>query len=178
MNSSAQEKLFCCMVFFQSVFLPQGYPDSVSEDYVVYQIWDTIQVRNLKNIFFNPYIFLLLYIKISLLILVQPGKADEISILYLFSQAFCSSITGSLATHALLKGVGVGDDNATVMAATITWIMQSMTISFEADSFDRKRFYLVPVEYFTVYFPGGAGMVGQIVFAWLQGYGIDTMVIL
>jgi len=31
-------------LIFQSVFLPQGYPDSVSSDYLTYQIWDTIQV--------------------------------------------------------------------------------------------------------------------------------------
>ena len=30
---------------FQAVFLPAGYPDSVSDDYTTYQIWDTIQVR-------------------------------------------------------------------------------------------------------------------------------------
>lgn len=30
---------------FQSVFLPQGYPDSVSNDYLHYQFWDTVQVR-------------------------------------------------------------------------------------------------------------------------------------
>lgn len=29
--------------FFQSVFLPQGYPDSVSSDYVEYQIYNSIQ---------------------------------------------------------------------------------------------------------------------------------------
>lgn len=28
---------------FKSLFLPQGYPDSVSEDYIHYQFWDTIQ---------------------------------------------------------------------------------------------------------------------------------------
>lgn len=28
---------------FQQIFLPHGFPDSVSEDYVNYQIWDTIQ---------------------------------------------------------------------------------------------------------------------------------------
>lgn len=27
----------------QRIFLPHGYPDSVSEDYIYYQIWDTIQ---------------------------------------------------------------------------------------------------------------------------------------
>jgi len=29
--------------FFQDVFLPQGYPESVSSDYVLYQLWDTMQ---------------------------------------------------------------------------------------------------------------------------------------
>ena len=29
--------------FFQEVFLPQGFPESVSSDYVTYQIWDTLQ---------------------------------------------------------------------------------------------------------------------------------------
>lgn len=33
---------FCFI--FQSVFLPQGYPDSVSGDYLEYQVWDTVQV--------------------------------------------------------------------------------------------------------------------------------------
>lgn len=28
---------------FQAVFLPQGFPDSVSRDYVEYQIWDSVQ---------------------------------------------------------------------------------------------------------------------------------------
>ena len=29
--------------FFTDVFLPEGFPDSVSDDYVNYQIWDTLQ---------------------------------------------------------------------------------------------------------------------------------------
>ena len=29
----------------QEAFLPQGYPESVSEDYLSYQLWDTLQVR-------------------------------------------------------------------------------------------------------------------------------------
>lgn len=28
---------------FKNLFLPQGYPDSVSEDYINYQFWDTVQ---------------------------------------------------------------------------------------------------------------------------------------
>ena len=37
-------------VLFQTVFLPQGYPDSVSGDYLVYQLWDTIQVFRGSNV--------------------------------------------------------------------------------------------------------------------------------
>lgn len=29
---------------FQEAFLPRGYPGSVSEDYLAYQFWDTVQV--------------------------------------------------------------------------------------------------------------------------------------
>lgn len=39
-------------------------------------------------------------------------------------QAFCSSITGTLATMAVLKGVGVGDSTATPLAATLTWMLK------------------------------------------------------
>jgi hypothetical protein len=62
--------------FIQAAFLPEGYPDSVSEDYWEYQKWDSIQ-------------------------------------------AFCSSITGLLATQAILTGVGVGDATATSTSALI-----------------------------------------------------------
>ncbi|XP_041035972.1 RUS1 family protein C16orf58 homolog isoform X1 [Carcharodon carcharias] len=86
---------------FTSVFLPQGYPDSVSGDYLSYQIWDTVQ-------------------------------------------AFASSITGTLATQAILKGVGVGDSTATITAASMTWILKD-----------------------------GTGMVGRILFAWLKGSRLD-----
>ncbi|TMS15364.1 RUS1 family protein C16orf58-like protein [Larimichthys crocea] len=55
---------------FKSVFLPQGYPESVSNDYLQYQFWDTVQ-------------------------------------------AFSSSLSGTLATQASLKGVGVGNQEAT-----------------------------------------------------------------
>ena len=39
-------------------------------------------------------------------------------------QAFCSSITGMLATLAILKGVGVGDSSATPLAAALTWMLK------------------------------------------------------
>ncbi|XP_044159106.1 RUS family member 1 [Bufo gargarizans] len=86
---------------FTSLFLPHGFPDSVSEDYLEYQLWDTLQ-------------------------------------------AFSSSVTGSLATHALLRGSGVGDSAATVTGATITWILRD-----------------------------GTGMVGRILFAWMKGSRLD-----
>ena len=45
-------------------------------------------------------------------------------------QAFASSITGTLAAQALLKGYGVGDESATVIAATFTWLLKSNAICF------------------------------------------------
>ncbi|XP_014346852.1 RUS1 family protein C16orf58 homolog isoform X1 [Latimeria chalumnae] len=86
---------------FTAVFLPQGFPESVSEDYLTYQLWDTVQ-------------------------------------------AFASSITGTLATQAVLRGVGVGDSTATIVGATVTWILKD-----------------------------GTGMVGRILFAWLKGSKLD-----
>uniref|UniRef100_A0A8C2GGE0 Zgc:162613 n=1 Tax=Cyprinus carpio TaxID=7962 RepID=A0A8C2GGE0_CYPCA len=87
---------------FQSVFLPQGYPESVSEDYLQYQLWDTVQ-------------------------------------------AFSSSLSGTLATQASLRGVGVGNQEATVAAATITWLLRD-----------------------------GTGMLGRILFAWFKGSKLDS----
>lgn len=87
---------------FKSVFLPQGYPESVSEDYLQYQLWDTVQ-------------------------------------------AFSSSLSGTLATQASLRGVGVGNQEATVAAATITWLLRD-----------------------------GTGMLGRILFAWLKGNKLDS----
>lgn len=85
----------------RSVFLPEGYPESVSEDYLEYQAWDTVQ-------------------------------------------AFASSISGSLATAAVLGGLGVGDSEATPLAATMTWILKD-----------------------------GAGMLGRIVFAAMVNTSLD-----
>ncbi|XP_028913528.1 RUS family member 1 [Ornithorhynchus anatinus] len=84
-----------------SVFLPRGFPDSVSPDYLSYQLWDTVQ-------------------------------------------AFASSLTGSLATQAVLRGVGVGDGTASVSAATVTWLLKD-----------------------------GTGMLGRIGFAWKKGSKLD-----
>ncbi|XP_036986346.2 RUS family member 1 isoform X3 [Artibeus jamaicensis] len=84
-----------------AVFLPQGFPDSVSPDYLPYQLWDSVQ-------------------------------------------AFASSLSGSLATHAVLLGIGVGNAKASVSAATATWIVKDST-----------------------------GMLGRIVFAWWKGSKLD-----
>lgn len=86
---------------FRQILLPEGYPDSVSSDYLEYQGWDTLQ-------------------------------------------AFASSISGSLATAAVLEGVGVGDAEATALAATLTWILKD-----------------------------GAGMIGRILFAAYIGTSLD-----
>ncbi|KAF5914656.1 hypothetical protein HPG69_005153 [Diceros bicornis minor] len=84
-----------------AVFLPQGFPDSVSPDYLPYQLWDSVQ-------------------------------------------AFASSLSGSLATHAVLLGIGVGNAKASVSAATATWLVKDST-----------------------------GMLGRIVFAWWKGSKLD-----
>lgn len=60
-------------------------------------------------------------------------------------QAFASSIVGTLATQAVLKGAGVGDQSATVLAATLTWIYKD-----------------------------GVGMLGRIAFAWARGTELDA----
>lgn len=87
--------------FLSQIFLPHGYPDSVSSDYTRYQVWDTVQ-------------------------------------------AFCSTISGTLTTHAILKGVGVGSDTASPLSATVTWVLKE-----------------------------GAGHCGRIVFAWAKGSELD-----
>ncbi|KAH8249579.1 hypothetical protein KR032_010645 [Drosophila birchii] len=96
-----QEK-FLLFRLLQKIFLPKGYPDSVSEDYAAYQVWDT-------------------------------------------AQAFCSTICGTLCTHAILKGIGVGSENINAYSATVTWILKE-----------------------------GSGHVGRILFAWWQGSQLDV----
>uniref|UniRef100_A0A0N5AZB6 DUF647-domain-containing protein n=1 Tax=Syphacia muris TaxID=451379 RepID=A0A0N5AZB6_9BILA len=67
--------------FFCDLFLPKGFPRSVSPDYLEYQVWDTIQ-------------------------------------------AFASSLTSALATEAILRGAGVGNENASVLAAAVAWLLK------------------------------------------------------
>ena len=54
---------------------------------------------------------------------------EGVIVVYRSIQAFCSSITGTLATQAMLKGYGVGDEKATALAATMTWILRSEFLS-------------------------------------------------
>ncbi|XP_014204534.1 RUS1 family protein C16orf58 homolog [Copidosoma floridanum] len=60
-------------------------------------------------------------------------------------QAFASTINGTLTTHSIMKGVGVGESTATPLAAAITWILKD-----------------------------GTGMVGRILFAWWQGNNLGS----
>eukprot|EP00055_Hartaetosiga_balthica_P011748 m.54607 g.54607 ORF g.54607 m.54607 type:complete len:452 (+) comp7722_c0_seq4:54-1409(+) len=100
-STSLKKAYGVCVEVFKSLFLPSGYPHSVSDDYISYQVWDTLQ-------------------------------------------AFSSSIMGTLATHAVLKGTGVGDATASVTAATLTHLLRNFT-----------------------------GMVGGIWFAWFSGSSMD-----
>lgn len=50
-------------------------------------------------------------------------------------QAFCSSITGALATQAVLKGSGVGDETANIASATITWLLKGERFFVSIHSF-------------------------------------------
>ncbi|KAJ3214193.1 hypothetical protein HDU67_001997 [Dinochytrium kinnereticum] len=88
--------------FLKEAFLPEGYPDSVSKDYMPYQLFDTLQ-------------------------------------------AFCSNVTGLLATRATFRRIGVGDSTATATAATLTWVLKD-----------------------------GIGMMSRILFAWCYSFDIDA----
>lgn len=59
-------------------------------------------------------------------------------------QAFASTVVGTLTTHSIMKGVGVGEPAATPLAAAITWILKD-----------------------------GTGMLGRILFAWWNGADLD-----
>ncbi|KAL3080185.1 hypothetical protein niasHS_013857 [Heterodera schachtii] len=101
-KNSLRKRVHSVRAFFAEVFLPQGYPATVSADYLDYQLYDTLQ-------------------------------------------AFASSLNGTLATLAVLKGVGVGNEQATVLAAALTWILKD-----------------------------GVGMLARIAFAWAKGTRLDS----
>ncbi|KAI8850444.1 vitamin B6 photo-protection and homoeostasis-domain-containing protein [Chytridium lagenaria] len=60
-------------------------------------------------------------------------------------QAFCSNVTGLLATRATFQRLGVGDSAATPLAATLTWVLKD-----------------------------GTGMISTILYAWLFSFDIDA----
>ncbi|KAK0094054.1 hypothetical protein PV326_011940 [Microctonus aethiopoides] len=60
-------------------------------------------------------------------------------------QAFASTILGTLTTHSILQGVGVGESTATPLAAAISWILKD-----------------------------GTGLIGRILFAWWNGSDLDA----
>ena len=80
--------------------MPENFPYSVSHDYISYQIWDTLQVKLLIQVFNKCY---------SCLINIK---------------AFCSSISGALAAKAMFESIGVGDEKATAYGATLTWLIK------------------------------------------------------
>jgi hypothetical protein len=99
--SPERHHTFSLKQFIYEAFLPEGYPSSVSADYLAYQIWDSVQ-------------------------------------------ALCSSLTGTLATRAILVGSGVGESSASATAAVMNWIIRD-----------------------------GVSRVGRIWFTWVQGSNLD-----
>lgn len=82
-------------------------------------------------------------------------------------KAFCSYITGTLATHAVLKGVGVGDSSASPVAATITWLLKGTSLwAMYTASLKTSQHNILLV--FLLYLDG-LGMIGRILFAWMKG---------
>jgi hypothetical protein len=64
-----------------SFFLPEGYPHSVTPDYLEFQVWDSLQ-------------------------------------------ALSSYLRGIASTQAVLVGLGVGNDEASALSATVSWIIR------------------------------------------------------
>ncbi|KAJ3104045.1 hypothetical protein HDU97_009592 [Phlyctochytrium planicorne] len=65
--------------------------------------------------------------------------------IYDTAQAFCSTITGLLATRATFQTMGVGDSNASATTATLTWVIQD-----------------------------GSAMISRILFAWIFSFNLDA----
>ena len=134
-------QVFACKHYIQEAFLPRGYPDSVSEDYLAYQFWDTMQVRAHTH-----------------------SHSVCPDCMFPSLQAFCSSITGALATLAILKGVGVGDSEATPLAATLTWMLKGqlaclcMCVCACVCGNNNETYN---------YYIDGTGMLGRILFGWM-----------
>ncbi|KAL8775437.1 MAG: hypothetical protein Q9194_003763 [Teloschistes cf. exilis] len=91
-----------------AVFLPAGYPHSVTEDYMWYQIY----VSDL---------FPTLVAQQVLIERIRLGVCQD------SLQAFSSSIAGLLSSRAVLQGVGVGDASANPTTALLLSILQEST---------------------------------------------------
>lgn len=85
---------------------------------------------------------------------------------FFLSKAFSSSLSGTLATQASLKGVGVGNQEATVAAATVTWLLRGMCVCgfIGADVHE-----YIDMKSFFFFLSDGTGMLGRILFAWFKG---------
>lgn len=122
-NKSVLYERFFLFRIFQQIFLPKGYPDSVSEDYATYQLWDTIQAF-CSTICGKSKVTFWLGIKITF--------------------QYFTLKPGTLCTHAILKGLGVGNENINAYSATVTWILKE-----------------------------GSGHLGRIFFSWWKGAQLD-----
>ena len=85
--------------FLFSIFLPEGFPYSVSKDYLTYQVWLLLLAEYRTKLKFSD-MFFFCFLQIW----------DTV-------QAFCSTVTGIFARQAILKSMGVGNANAALGAA-------------------------------------------------------------
>ncbi|KAL5434081.1 hypothetical protein PMIN06_001660 [Paraphaeosphaeria minitans] len=88
------------------VFLPAGYPHTVTEDYIQYVAPDRCEAARLCT---SP--------AVSPTDLDARDQQDSL-------QAFSSSIAGLLSSRAVLEGVGVGDADASPTAALLLSVLQ------------------------------------------------------
>lgn len=71
-------------------------------------------------------------------------------------------LLGTLSTHAILKGVGVGSDVVNPLSATVTWVREKIfCFPFRLLSFS--------ISIVSQVLKDGAGHFGKIIFAWWKG---------
>ncbi|KAJ5157489.1 uncharacterized protein N7482_008589 [Penicillium canariense] len=112
------------ITYLSDVFLPSGYPQSVSDDYLPYQIFVSQLVREASisqkptSTLGRPSTFWVQSQTAQVLTQVpRSSKQDSL-------QAFCSSIAGLLSSRAVLQGVGVGNADASPTSALLLHILQ------------------------------------------------------
>ncbi|KAJ5084378.1 hypothetical protein NUU61_008957 [Penicillium alfredii] len=101
------------------IFLPSGYPQSVSEDYLPYQIFVSIEVLNLSCLHWIDMHPMPEQSSRNRSNAHSPCAVSQDSL-----QAFCSSIAGLLSSRAVLQGVGVGNASASPTSALLLHILQ------------------------------------------------------